>query len=59
MFLGPIGRVIRLAVKLDRFKRSVRAQVDRWINELVVFGSEDSVARPLFAGDRSRLVFRR
>ena len=59
VFLGPIGRVLRLAVKLDRFKRAVRAQVDRWINELVVFGSEDSVARPLFAGHRSRLVFRR
>ena len=43
VFLGPIGRVLGLAVKLDR----------------LVFGSEDSVARPLFAGHGSRLVFRR
>jgi len=58
VFFGPIGRIIRLAVKLDRFKRSVRAHVNRWMNELVVFGSEDTVARPLFANKRSRLLFR-
>lgn len=58
-FLGPIGLIIRLAVKLDRFKRTVREQVDRWINDLVVLGSEDSVARPLFAGGRSRMMLRR
>ena len=59
VFLGPIGLIIRSAVKLDRFKRVVRAQIDRWINELVVFGSEDSVALPLLASNRSSFVFRR
>lgn len=59
VFLGPIGVLVRWAVKLDRFKRAVRTQVDRWIGELVVFGSEDSVARQLFAGRRARLLFRR
>jgi hypothetical protein len=66
VFLGPIGLIIRLAAKLDRFKkRAVRPQVDRWINELpqvdrginelVVFGSEDSIAGSLFGSSRSRL----
>ena len=59
VFLGPIGLLIRSAVKLESFKRAVRAQLDRLINELVVFGSDDAVARPLFAGDRSRVIFRR
>ena len=59
VFLGPIGLIIRSAVKLERFKCAVRAQVDRWISELVIFGSEDSVARPFVAGGRARLVFRR
>ena len=58
-FLGPIGWIIRSAVKLKRVRRAVRAQVDLWISELVVFGSEDSVARPLFASDRTRLMSRR
>ena len=59
VFLGPIGLLMKAAVKLDRFNRAVRTQVDRWINDLVVFGSNDAVARPLFAGDRSRILFRR
>ena len=58
VFLGPIGLVIQLAVKLDRFKRTARAHVDRWMNELVVFGSHDTVVRPLFENKRSRLLFR-
>ncbi|MDE2904666.1 MAG: hypothetical protein OXQ28_01130 [Acidobacteriota bacterium] len=59
VFLGPVGTIIRLAIRLERFKRAVRAHVDHWINELVVFGSEDSVARSLVAGNRSHLILRR
>ena len=56
--LGLFGWIIRLAVSLDHFKCAVRTQVDRSINKLVVFGSDDSVAGPLLAGDKSLLEFR-
>ncbi len=59
VFLGPIGVLVRWAVKLGRFQRALRVQVDRWIGALAVVGSDDSVARPLLAGRRARLLFRR
>ena len=52
-FFGPVGLLARPAFKLDRFKRTVRAHADRWIDELVVFGSADAAAPPLF-GSRKR-----
>ena len=58
-FLGPIGWIARSAVRLKSVRCAVRAQVDRWVGELVMFGSEDSVVRPLFASDSTRLVSRR
>lgn len=60
VFLGPIGVLVRWAVKLGRFQRAVRTQVDRWIGALAVAGRDDSVARPLFAGGGTRgSLFRR
>lgn len=59
VFLGPIGVLVRWTVKLGRFHCALRVQVDRWIGALAVVGSDDSVARPLLAGRRARLLFRR
>ena len=58
VYLGLMGWILRFAVKLDRFKRAARQQVDRWMDELVVVGNEGSVGRPFFVGSR-RLVLRR
>lgn len=55
-FFGLAGQIVKLAFKFDRFKHTARAHVDRWIDELAVFGSKDTVAHPLFG---SRGWFRR
>ena len=46
-FFGLVGQIVKLAFEFDHFKRT--AHVDhRWIDELVVFGSEGAAEHPLF-----------
>ena len=56
VFLGVIGLLLRLAYKLDRFRAWAREHANRWIDELLLFGSQDARV-PL--RHSSRLVLRR
>lgn len=45
-FFGLVGQIVKLAFKFDRFKCT--EHVGRWIEALVVFGSEGVAEHPLF-----------
>ena len=56
--LGVLGVILRVALRLERFRRWARAQANVWVEGLVVFGNHSPDARSLF-GSSSRLVIRR
>lgn len=41
-FLGVIGALFELASKFDRFRSQVRPKANRWMDELVEIGGQDS-----------------
>ena len=57
-YLGVIGAILRVALRLERFRRWARAQASLWIEGLVVFGNHNPDTKFLF-GSNSRLVVRR
>ena len=46
VFLGPIGAIVKLGYKVGRFGSWLRQQRDRWMDELVTFGSQDAQMYP-------------